>query len=175
MTGGPRWAYRRERREEYLTYTLPQTWEGVPEPVVTASMAAPERSAVLTALGGSPGVAEGRVRVMDDPFARDLDDGEVLVCANTDPSWAAQFLVASAVVIDVGGPMSHGAIVARELGIPCVINTRNGTRVLSDGDRVRVDGNQRDGDGALTPPDSDVTGHPSRASLPVYSTSRRNS
>jgi pyruvate,water dikinase len=50
-------------------------------------MAAPERSPVLTALGGSPGVAEGRVRVVDDPFETDLEDGEVLVCANTDPSW----------------------------------------------------------------------------------------
>jgi pyruvate,water dikinase len=134
-------AYRRARREEYLTYTLPQTWEGVPEPVATASMADPSREPVLTALGGSPGVAEGRVRVVEDPFDTELEDGEVLVCSNTDPSWAAHFLVASAVVIDVGGPMSHGAIVARELGIPCVINTRNGTRVLADGDQVRVDGN----------------------------------
>lgn len=134
-------AFRRQRREEYLTYTLPQTWEGVPTPVATASMAAPSRGPVLTALGGSPGVAEGRVRVVEDPFDTELEDGEVLVCSNTDPSWAAHFLVAAAVVIDVGGPMSHGAIVARELGIPCVINTRNGTRVLSDGDRVRVDGN----------------------------------
>lgn len=134
-------AFRKARREEYLTYTLPQTWEGVPEAVVTASMAAPEKAPVLTALGGSPGVAEGRVRVVEDPFETELEDGEVLVCSNTDPSWAAHFLVAAAVVIDVGGPMSHGAIVARELGLPCVINTRNGTRVLSDGDHVRVDGN----------------------------------
>jgi pyruvate,water dikinase len=133
-------AYRRARREEYLGYQLPQTWEGVPEP--RAAGGAVEREAeVLTALGGSPGVAEGRVRVLHDPNTGDLEDGEVLVCECTDPSWAAHFLVASAVVIDVGGPMSHGAIVARELGIPCVINTRTGTRTLRDGDRVRVDGN----------------------------------
>jgi pyruvate,water dikinase len=49
-------------------------------------------------------------------------------------------MIASAIVIDIGGPMSHGAIVARELGIPCVINTKTGTRVLKSGERVRVDG-----------------------------------
>ena len=59
----------------------------------------------------------------------------------TDPSWAAIMLTAGGLVIDVGGPISHGAIVARELGIPCVINTRTGTRQLETGDRVRVDGN----------------------------------
>jgi pyruvate,water dikinase len=58
----------------------------------------------------------------------------------TDPSWAAIMLTAGGLVIDVGGPISHGAIVARELGIPCVINTRDGTQRLSTGDYVRVDG-----------------------------------
>ncbi|HEY1968688.1 MAG TPA: PEP-utilizing enzyme [Pseudonocardia sp.] len=133
--------YRRARRQEYLTYSLPQTWAGVPAPVVSSSMAAAEPVRSLTALGGSPGIAEGRVRVMHDPYESELTDGEVLVCECTDPSWATHFLMASAVVIDVGGPMSHGAIVARELGIPCVINTRSGTRTLRDGDKVRVNGN----------------------------------
>jgi pyruvate,water dikinase len=66
--------------------------------------------------------------------------GEVLVCAMTDPSWAPMFLLAAAVVTDIGGPASHGAIVARELGVPCVANTRTGTAVITTGDLLRVDG-----------------------------------
>ena len=60
--------------------------------------------------------------------------------AITDPSWSSYFLLAAGVVIDVGGPLSHGAIVARELGIPCVINTVDGSRRLRTGQRLRVDG-----------------------------------
>jgi pyruvate,water dikinase len=71
---------------------------------------------------------------------RDFDVDDVLVCRTTDPGWASLMAISAALVIDVGGAISHGAIVARELGIPCVIGTGNGTQVLSDGDTVRVDG-----------------------------------
>ena len=131
--------FRRGRRDEYTKMTLPQTWEGVPEPEIAAA-APSEASRELTGTGGSAGVAEGRVRVIDDPSTGALEDGEILVCTTTDPSWAALFLNAGGLVIDVGSPMSHGAIVSRELGLPCVINTRVGTRVLKNGDLVRVDG-----------------------------------
>jgi phosphoenolpyruvate synthase/pyruvate phosphate dikinase len=80
------------------------------------------------------------VRLLLDPLTDDLEPGEVLVCETTDPSYAAYFLVAAAVVNDIGGAMSHGSIVAREVGIPCVTNTRVGTRSLHTGDLVRVDG-----------------------------------
>jgi phosphoenolpyruvate synthase/pyruvate phosphate dikinase len=69
-----------------------------------------------------------------------LEDGEILVCETTNPSWVTLFVVAGALVIDIGGALSHGAIVARELGIPCVINTRDGSRRLRTGDTVVVDG-----------------------------------
>jgi pyruvate,water dikinase len=69
-----------------------------------------------------------------------LEAGEILVCETTNPSWVTLFLIADAMVIDIGGVISHGAIAARELGIPCVINTRDGTRRLRTGDIVRVDG-----------------------------------
>ena len=85
-------------------------------------------------------MVEGIARVITDPHSEDLEVDEILVCETTDPSWASFFVVASAVVIDVGGPLSHGAIVARELGIPCVINTRTGTQQLRSGQRIRVDG-----------------------------------
>jgi len=80
--------------------------------------------------------------VVVDPATDDpIEPGEILVCHTTDPSWAGYFLVASALVIDVGGPLSHGAIVARELGVPCVINTAVGTSQVVSGDLLRVDGN----------------------------------
>jgi pyruvate,water dikinase len=94
----------------------------------------------LHGIGAGPGVAEGIARVLTDPGQDVPDPGEVLVCHTTDPSWASYFLGAAAVVIDIGGPLSHGAIVARELGLPCVINVGDATTRLRSGDRVRVDG-----------------------------------
>jgi pyruvate,water dikinase len=98
---------------------------------------------VLCGIGVSPGVVVGTVRVVDgrdEPDAESLQPGEILVCETTNPSWVTLFLVAGAMVIDIGGVISHGAIAARELGIPCVINTRDGTRRLRTGDVVRADG-----------------------------------
>jgi pyruvate,orthophosphate dikinase len=85
-------------------------------------------------------VVEGVARLMLDPENDVLEPGEILVCRTTDPSWASTMMLASALVIDIGGPISHGAIVARELGIPCVIGTRDGTARIRTGDRLRVDG-----------------------------------
>lgn len=70
----------------------------------------------------------------------ELDDGDILVCKFTDPSWAPLFTLAEALVIDIGGAASHGAVVAREMGIPYVIGTHNGTATIHDGDRIVVDG-----------------------------------
>jgi pyruvate,water dikinase len=79
--------------------------------------------------------------VITDPNGSEaIEPGDILVCHTTDPSWSTLMLVASALVIDIGGAMSHGAIIARELGIPCVINTKHGSRELRSGDRVVVDG-----------------------------------
>jgi phosphohistidine swiveling domain-containing protein len=130
--------FRRARRETYRAFDVPQTWEGTPTPTVgDDGTGSGER---LQGLAASPGVVEGRVKVVTDPSAADLQDGDILVCKATDPSYGTLFLLAAGVVIDVGAPSSHGAIVARELGIPCVINTRIGTRTLKDGDLVRIDG-----------------------------------
>jgi pyruvate,water dikinase len=95
----------------------------------------------VSGLGASPGVAEGRVRIVHDAADDiDIDTGDILVCPTTDPSWVSLMTVAAALVIDIGAAVSHGAIVARELGLPCVIGTKSGTRDLRDGDLVRVDG-----------------------------------
>jgi pyruvate,water dikinase len=79
--------------------------------------------------------------VLDGPEAFDqMEPGEVLVAAITTPAWTPLFAMASAIVTDVGGPLSHGSIVAREYGIPAVLGTGGATRRLRTGDRVRVDG-----------------------------------
>jgi pyruvate,water dikinase len=100
--------------------------------------------AVLVAgMPGSPGVAEGPVRVVRDPAAfGSLLPGEVLVAPYTNPSWTPLFTRAAAVVVDTGAAMSHAAIVAREYGVPAVMGTGDGTRRLSDGQWVRVDGSR---------------------------------
>jgi len=136
-------AERRRSRDEYLTLELPDAWIGPPvaTPIVAAGDEAVSTSDELVGIGVSPGIAEGRAVVVIDPIdPGDVQDGDILVCQTTDPSWASLFFLVSACVIDIGGAMSHGAIVARELGLPCVINTRVGTRDLRTGDQVRVDG-----------------------------------
>lgn len=130
---------RREQLDYHRTVRPPDTWTGNPEPesVDTAS----ERRDTIEGVAGSPGSVEGTARVISDPSVDDPPEpGEILVCAMTDPSWAPMFVMAEAVVIDIGGPASHGAIVARELGVPCVINTQTGTRDIRTGDRLSVDG-----------------------------------
>jgi pyruvate,water dikinase len=139
--GRERVAFRRARHREYEAVEIPLTWVGNPVPQPIALRSDLHRASVVTGIGVCPGVVEGRARVVVDPTTDDpIEPGEILVCHTTDPSWAGYFLVASALVIDVGGPLSHGAIVARELGVPCVINTTVGTAQLVSGDVLRVDG-----------------------------------
>lgn len=129
---------RRAERNHWQELYLPDSWAGIPEPITLASR--DDGEGEVAGIAVSSGVVEGLVRLILNLEEDDIEPGEILVCETTDPSWASWFLVASALVIDVGGVMSHGAIVAREMGVPCVINTRNGTRRLRTGDRVRVDG-----------------------------------
>ncbi len=109
--------------------------EPAPEPVVAGGAVAPR----LEGIAGSPGTASGHVRVLRDPYA-DFVEGEVLVAHMTDTAWTPLFLAASAVITDVGGVLSHATIVARDLGIPAVVNTKVASTTLHDGDLVEVDG-----------------------------------
>jgi pyruvate,water dikinase len=105
--------------------------------------AALQGNVLLHGMPGSPGVAEGPVRVIRDgtEFGT-LRSGEVLVAPHTNPAWTPLFQRAVAVVVDSGGAGSHAAIVAREYGIPAVMATVDGTQRLKDGQRVRVDGSR---------------------------------
>lgn len=91
----------------------------------------------------SRGSVEGTVRVAKSiRDARDVQPGEILVAPVTDVGWTPYFTVISALVTDIGSSVSHGAVVAREYGLPCVVNTLVATQVLKTGDRVRVDGDR---------------------------------
>jgi len=132
--------FRRARRDEYRRIEIPTVFTGMPTPVETDdALTHGDRRVCGTPAGA--GVFEGTVRVVLDPESDDaFDDGEVLVCKFVDPGWTALVSLAGALVTDIGSPASHGAIVARELGITCVVGTGNGTRTLRTGDVVRVDG-----------------------------------
>ncbi len=97
--------------------------------------------ALLTGTGASRGSATGPVRIIREAAQfGTLRSGEILVCPYTNPAWTPLFQRAAAVIVDTGGMASHAAIVAREYGIPAVMGTGNGTRILTDGQRVTVDG-----------------------------------
>ena len=96
---------------------------------------------VVKGVGASPGVVRGPARVLFDPTdgAR-LHTGEILVAKFTDPSWTPLFLTAAGLIMEVGGIVSHGAIVAREYGIPAVVGVKEATRILRQGEMVEVNG-----------------------------------
>ncbi|WP_216902315.1 PEP-utilizing enzyme [Nocardia alni] len=132
-------AERREARLRYESLEVPTTWTGNP---IASPIAEPAVEPVteLRGTGVSPGIVEGRAVVVVDPADAELETGDILVAHTTDPSWVSLMFLSKALVVDIGGPLSHAAVVARELGIPCVMNTENGTRVIRSGATIRVDG-----------------------------------
>ena len=95
------------------------------------------------ALAGSPasaGIVEGRARVITDPARQVLAKGEILIAPFTDPGWTPLFLNAAGLVMEVGGLMTHGSVVAREYGIPAVVCVPDATRLIQTGQRIRVHG-----------------------------------
>ena len=95
------------------------------------------------ALVGQPvsgGIVEGRARVILDMAEADLEAGDILVTAYTDPSWSPLFVVIAGLVTEVGGLMTHGAVIAREYGLPAVVGVERATRLIRNGQRIRVHG-----------------------------------
>jgi pyruvate,water dikinase len=94
----------------------------------------------LHGLGISPGVASGPIKVLADPYQKDVEPGDVLVAYTTDPGWTPLFVNAAAIILQVGGVMQHGGVVAREYGKPCVAGIEHVLTRFEDGQMVEVDG-----------------------------------
>jgi pyruvate,water dikinase len=102
---------------------------------------APQEAARLAGFGASSGTVEGPARVILDPGSEAaLRAGEILVAPYTDPAWTPLFLTAGAAVVEVGSYLSHAGTIAREFGLPCVVDVEGCTRRIRTGDRLRVDG-----------------------------------
>ncbi|UQU68702.1 phosphoenolpyruvate synthase [Couchioplanes caeruleus] len=94
----------------------------------------------LLGIAVSGGTVEGRARVILDMTEADLEAGDILVTAYTDPSWSPLFVAVTGLVTEVGGLMTHGAVIAREYGLPAVVGVADATRLIRDGQRIRVHG-----------------------------------
>jgi rifampicin phosphotransferase len=97
-------------------------------------------AAALVGLPVSAGTVEGRARVILDVAEADLEPGDILVTAYTDPSWTPLFVAIQGLVTEVGGLMTHGAVIAREYGLPAVVGVEHATRLIRDGQRILVHG-----------------------------------
>ncbi len=96
----------------------------------------------IAGLPVSSGVIEGRARVILNMEDADLEDGDILVTPYTDPSWTPLFVSIKGLVTEVGGLMTHGAVIAREYGLPAVVGVENATQLIKDGQRIRVHGTE---------------------------------
>lgn len=96
----------------------------------------------IAGLPVSSGVIEGRARVILNMEDADLEDGDILVTSYTDPSWTPLFVSIKGLVTEVGGLMTHGAVIAREYGLPAVVGVENATQLIKDGQRIRVHGTE---------------------------------
>ncbi|WP_103104524.1 phosphoenolpyruvate synthase [Brevibacillus reuszeri] len=96
----------------------------------------------IVGLAVSSGVVEGRARVILNMVDADLEDGDILVTTFTDPSWTPLFVSIKGLITEVGGLMTHGAVIAREYGLPAVVGVENATKLIKDGQRIRVHGTE---------------------------------
>ena len=135
------------RHEAYLMAVdgepLPETFVGQPG----VEQFEPADGDSFEGWAASPGSARGRVRVLNElADGAALNPGDIIVARSTDPSWTPLFLVAGGIILEKGGPLSHAAIVAREFGLPAVLNVKGATKLFATGDHVEVDGT----DGVVT-------------------------
>ncbi len=133
-------ARRREEFRSFRALTPPRVLTSDGEVVRGAYRRDDVPPGALVGLAVSAGVVEGRARVILDLAAADLAPGDILVTTHTDPSWSPLFVAVGGLVTEVGGLMTHGAVVAREYGLPAVVGVEDATTLIRDGQRIRVDG-----------------------------------
>jgi pyruvate,water dikinase len=135
----------RQREDAFRSYralTPPRVLTSDGEAVAGAYRRDELPPGALVGLPVSAGTVEGRARVILDVAEADLELGDILVTAYTDPSWTPLFVAVSGLVTEVGGLMTHGAVIAREYGLPAVVGVERATRLIRDGQRIRVHGTQ---------------------------------
>jgi len=133
----------RERKDAFRSYhalTPPRVLTSDGEALAGAYRRDDVPSGALVGLPVSAGTVEGRARVIIDMADADLRAGDILVTTYTDPSWSPLFVAAAGLVTEVGGLMTHGAVIAREYGLPAVVGVDQATRLIPDGRRIRVHG-----------------------------------
>jgi len=135
-----------QRRAEYewnKAHTPPPVVVGRYDPQKQAASRIDKTIKVLKGLAVSPGVVTGKARVITHPDdGQHVEPGEILVAPVTNPAWTPYFLPAAGVVMDMGGVLSHGAIIAREYGLPAVVNVGPASRIIRTGQTLRVDGDR---------------------------------
>jgi phosphoenolpyruvate synthase/pyruvate phosphate dikinase len=132
-----------QRKDEFRSYqalTPPRVLTSDGEVVAGAYRRDDVPAGALVGLPVSAGIIEGRARVIHDIAEADLEAGDILVTAYTDPSWSPLFVAIAGLVTEVGGLMTHGAVIAREYGLPAVVGVEQATRLIQDGQRIRVHG-----------------------------------
>ncbi|NUT98925.1 MAG: phosphoenolpyruvate synthase [Saccharothrix sp.] len=132
----------RRRAEAFTTYqalTPPRVLTSEGETVTGTYRREDAPEGALLGLAVSSGTVEGRARVLLD-MTDALEPGDILVTSFTDPSWSPAFVIIKGLVTEVGGLMTHGAVIAREYGLPTVVGVENATRLIRDGQRIRVNG-----------------------------------
>ncbi|MEV4947381.1 rifamycin-inactivating phosphotransferase [Streptomyces sp. NPDC053755] len=133
----------RQRKEDFRSYhalTPPRVLTSDGEAINGAYRRDDAPAGALIGLPVSTGTVEGRARVVLDMAEAELEAGDILVTTFTDPSWSPLFVGISGLVTEVGGLMTHGAVIAREYGLPAVVGVEQATRLIRDGQRIRVHG-----------------------------------
>jgi phosphoenolpyruvate synthase/pyruvate phosphate dikinase len=133
----------RQRKDAFRSYqalTPPRVLTSDGEVIAGAYRRTGVPAGALVGLPVSAGTTEGRARVILDMAQADLEPGDILVTAYTDPSWTPLFVAIKGLVTEVGGLMTHGAVIAREYGLPAVVGVEHATRLIRDGQRIRVHG-----------------------------------
>ena len=133
----------RQRKDAFRSYealTPPRVLTSDGEGVAGAYRRDDVPAGALVGLAVSAGTVEGRARVIHDMAEADLEPGDILVTAYTDPSWSPLFVAIAGLVTEVGGLMTHGAVIAREYGLPAVVGVEHATELIRDGQRIRVHG-----------------------------------
>jgi pyruvate,water dikinase len=131
---------RRDAFRSYQSLTPPRVLTSDGEVVTGTYRRDDVPAGALVGLPVSAGTIEGRARVILDMAQADLEPGDILVTAYTDPSWTPLFVAVTGLVTEVGGLMTHGAVIAREYGLPAVVGVVDATRLIPDGQRIRVHG-----------------------------------